>query len=109
VVMIIILGVLLKMLKIIWVTKEEILLEREMHNECIIILSRANVKTRVLFFFAIKVDDNGCMGNCFWVDARSHAAYQYFGDVVPFDATYLTNRYKMALFLLSKLIIIINL
>jgi hypothetical protein len=66
-------------------------------------------KNLSFFFFAIEVDDNGCMGNCFWADARSHAAYQYFGAVVPFDATYLTNRYKMALFLLSKLIIIINL
>ncbi|XP_035544601.1 protein FAR1-RELATED SEQUENCE 5-like [Juglans regia] len=35
------------------------------------------------------------MGSCFWADARSRAAYQYFGDVVTFDATYLTNIYKM--------------
>ncbi|XP_059440184.1 protein FAR1-RELATED SEQUENCE 5-like [Corylus avellana] len=47
------------------------------------------------FFFSIEVDENGCMGNCFWADARSRAAYQYFGDVVTFDATYLTNRYRM--------------
>ncbi|KAF5452219.1 hypothetical protein F2P56_027245 [Juglans regia] len=36
------------------------------------------------------------MGNCFWADARLRAAYQYFGDVVTFDATYLTNIYKMS-------------
>lgn len=47
------------------------------------------------FFFSIEVDENGCMGNCFWADARSRVAYQYFGDVVTFDATYLTNHYKM--------------
>ncbi|XP_059457607.1 protein FAR1-RELATED SEQUENCE 5-like [Corylus avellana] len=47
------------------------------------------------FFFSIDVDENGCMGNCFWADARSRAAYQYFGDAVTFDASYLTNRYKM--------------
>ncbi|XP_042952236.1 protein FAR1-RELATED SEQUENCE 5-like [Carya illinoinensis] len=41
------------------------------------------------------VDENGCMGSCFWADARSRAAYQYFGDVVTFDVTYLTNLYKM--------------
>ena len=45
------------------------------------------------FLYAIQVDENGCLGNCFWVDARSRMAYQYFGDVVSFDATYLTNRY----------------
>ncbi|XP_042974734.1 protein FAR1-RELATED SEQUENCE 5-like [Carya illinoinensis] len=42
-----------------------------------------------------KVDENGCMGSCFWTDARSRSAYQYFGDVVTFDAKYLTNVYKM--------------
>ncbi|XP_056690054.1 protein FAR1-RELATED SEQUENCE 5-like [Spinacia oleracea] len=30
-----------------------------------------------------------------WVDARSRAAYQYFGDVVCFDSTYLTNKYDL--------------
>ncbi|XP_042980235.1 protein FAR1-RELATED SEQUENCE 5-like [Carya illinoinensis] len=36
------------------------------------------------------------MRSCFWADSRSKAAYQYFGDVVTFDATYLTNIYKMS-------------
>ncbi|XP_042972844.1 protein FAR1-RELATED SEQUENCE 5-like [Carya illinoinensis] len=27
------------------------------------------------------------MGNCFWTDAKSWAAYQYFEDVMTFDAT----------------------
>ena len=35
------------------------------------------------------------MHNCFWTNARSRIAYQYFGDVVTFDATYQTNHYKM--------------
>ncbi|KAG7963945.1 hypothetical protein I3843_09G143900 [Carya illinoinensis] len=47
------------------------------------------------FVYSIQVDVDGSMGNCFWVDGRSRAAYQYFGDVVTFDTTYLTNRYKM--------------
>ncbi|KAG6734805.1 hypothetical protein I3842_01G288500, partial [Carya illinoinensis] len=47
------------------------------------------------FVYSMQVDENGCMGSCFWADARSRAAYQYFGDVVTFDATYLTNIYKM--------------
>ncbi|KAF5468831.1 hypothetical protein F2P56_012948 [Juglans regia] len=47
------------------------------------------------FVFSMQVDNDGCMGSCFWTDARSRAAYQYFGDVVTFDATYLTNIYKM--------------
>ncbi|XP_042978660.1 protein FAR1-RELATED SEQUENCE 5-like [Carya illinoinensis] len=47
------------------------------------------------FVYSMQVGENGCMGSCFWADARSRAAYQYFGDVVTFDATYLTNIYKM--------------
>ncbi|XP_035551757.1 protein FAR1-RELATED SEQUENCE 5-like [Juglans regia] len=47
------------------------------------------------FVFSMQVDKDGSMGSCFWADARSRAAYQYFGDVVTFDATYLTNIYKM--------------
>ncbi|KAG7995686.1 hypothetical protein I3843_01G122200 [Carya illinoinensis] len=47
------------------------------------------------FVYSMQVDENGSMGSCFWADARSRSAYQYFGDVVTFDATYLTNVYKM--------------
>ena len=47
------------------------------------------------FFYAIEVDKNKCMQNCFWANTRSRLAYTYFGDAVTFDATYLTNRYGM--------------
>ncbi|XP_041020541.1 protein FAR1-RELATED SEQUENCE 4-like [Juglans microcarpa x Juglans regia] len=43
----------------------------------------------------VGADDDGRLKNVFWVDPRSRAAYQYFGDVVTFDTTYLTNRYGM--------------
>ncbi|KAG7996493.1 hypothetical protein I3843_01G162700 [Carya illinoinensis] len=48
------------------------------------------------FVYSMQVDENGWMGSCFWADARSRVVYQYFGDVVIFDATYLTNIYKMS-------------
>ncbi|XP_035545152.1 protein FAR-RED IMPAIRED RESPONSE 1-like [Juglans regia] len=47
------------------------------------------------FVYSIQVDVDGSMRNYFWADARSRATYQYFRDAVMFDATYLTNRYKM--------------
>lgn len=47
------------------------------------------------FFYAFQMDVEGQLANCFWVDSRSRMAYKYFGDVVTFDPTYLTNRYKM--------------
>ncbi|KAG6644800.1 hypothetical protein CIPAW_08G077800 [Carya illinoinensis] len=36
------------------------------------------------FVYSMQVDENGCMRSCFWADARSRAAYQYFQDVMPF-------------------------
>ncbi|KAK0588019.1 hypothetical protein LWI29_032987 [Acer saccharum] len=48
------------------------------------------------FVYSMQVDKDVCMGSCFWADARSRAAYQYFRDVVTFDVTYLTNIYKMS-------------
>jgi len=47
------------------------------------------------FFYEIDLDDDFHVRNVFWADARSRAAYEYFGDVVTFDTTYLTNRYDM--------------
>ncbi|XP_042942856.1 protein FAR1-RELATED SEQUENCE 5-like [Carya illinoinensis] len=47
------------------------------------------------FFSLMDMDDDGRLKNVFWADARSRAAYKYFGDVVTFDTTYLTNRYGM--------------
>ncbi|KAF5450108.1 hypothetical protein F2P56_030484 [Juglans regia] len=47
------------------------------------------------FVYVIDVDEELMLRNVFWADARSRAAYEYFGDVITFDTTYLTNRYGM--------------
>jgi len=47
------------------------------------------------FFYAIQVDNNNCMTNVFWADARSRMAYQHFGDAVTFDTTYKKTKYMM--------------
>ncbi|KAG6673066.1 hypothetical protein I3842_16G092600 [Carya illinoinensis] len=47
------------------------------------------------FVFSMQVDNDWCMRSCFWADARSRTVYQYFGDVVTFDVTYLKDIYKM--------------
>ncbi|XP_042962648.1 protein FAR1-RELATED SEQUENCE 3-like [Carya illinoinensis] len=47
------------------------------------------------FFALMDLDDDGRLKNVFWADPHSRVAYQYFGDVVTFDITYLMNRYKM--------------
>ncbi|KAK4395352.1 protein FAR1-RELATED SEQUENCE 6 [Sesamum angolense] len=39
----------------------------------------------------------GRLRNVFWVDARSRAANSYFGDVIFFDNTCLSNRYEIPL------------
>lgn len=44
------------------------------------------------FFALMNFDDDSRLKNVFWADARSREAYKYFGDVVTFDMTYLTNK-----------------
>ncbi|XP_062162209.1 protein FAR1-RELATED SEQUENCE 4-like [Alnus glutinosa] len=47
------------------------------------------------FYFMMEMDDDSRLRNVFWADARSRSAYEFFGDVITFDTTYLTNRYDM--------------
>ncbi|KAM3732785.1 hypothetical protein ACB098_11G085500 [Castanea mollissima] len=47
------------------------------------------------FFYAIQLDDDNRMTNVFWADARSRAAYNYFGDAVIFDTMYRPNQYQV--------------
>ncbi|XP_073220961.1 protein FAR1-RELATED SEQUENCE 8-like isoform X1 [Cicer arietinum] len=49
------------------------------------------------FFYVMDLNDDGQMKNIFWIDSRSRAAYSYFGDVVAFDTTYLSNNYEIPL------------
>ncbi|XP_026459702.1 protein FAR1-RELATED SEQUENCE 5-like [Papaver somniferum] len=47
------------------------------------------------FYYAAQVDEVGRAANLFWIDARSRMAYSPFGDAVPSDTTYKTNKYSM--------------
>ncbi|XP_021714778.1 protein FAR1-RELATED SEQUENCE 4-like [Chenopodium quinoa] len=47
------------------------------------------------FYHCHRLDQYDRLKDVLWVDARSRAAYEYFGDVVCFDAAYLTNRYEL--------------
>ncbi|XP_021728386.1 protein FAR-RED IMPAIRED RESPONSE 1-like [Chenopodium quinoa] len=47
------------------------------------------------FYHCHRLDQHGRLKDVLWVDARSRAAYEYLGDVICFDATYLTNRYEL--------------
>ncbi|RYR29272.1 hypothetical protein Ahy_B01g053639 [Arachis hypogaea] len=49
------------------------------------------------FFFELNLEGDHCIKHAFWADARSKAAFDYFGDVVSFDTTYNTNRYNLVL------------
>lgn len=51
------------------------------------------------FFYMVDYTEDGHLRNVFWVDARSRADYEYFGDTIVFDTTYLTNySLKLSLF-----------
>ncbi|XP_078446201.1 protein FAR1-RELATED SEQUENCE 9-like [Wolffia australiana] len=47
------------------------------------------------FFYAMQVDNNNCMTNLFWADAKARLAYRHFGDAVTFDTTYKKTKYMM--------------
>ncbi|QHO16001.1 Protein FAR1-RELATED SEQUENCE [Arachis hypogaea] len=43
------------------------------------------------FFFELELEEDQSIKLAFWADARSRAAFEYFGDVISFDTTYNTN------------------
>ena len=47
------------------------------------------------FFYAMDLDDEQRLKNVLRVDAKSREDYKIFVDVVSFDTTYITNKYKM--------------
>nr|KAJ0202625.1 hypothetical protein LSAT_V11C500275730 [Lactuca sativa] len=46
-------------------------------------------------YFTVDLCDDGSPKNIFWADRRSRDAYTKFSDVVVFDVTYMTNKFKM--------------
>lgn len=51
------------------------------------------------FFYAVDLNEEHRLRNVFWVDAKGMEDYTNFGDVVSFDTTYFTNKYKIPLVL----------
>ncbi|XP_045086352.2 protein FAR1-RELATED SEQUENCE 5-like [Aegilops tauschii subsp. strangulata] len=47
------------------------------------------------FFYRIRLDDEDRVRNMYWVDGAARRAYKHFRDCISFDASYLTNMYKM--------------
>ncbi|GJZ35995.1 FAR1-related sequence 5-like protein [Tanacetum coccineum] len=45
-------------------------------------------------YFKVDLFDDGSPRNIFWADGRSRDAYIKFGDVLVFDVTYMTNKFK---------------
>ncbi|KAJ9552192.1 hypothetical protein OSB04_016237 [Centaurea solstitialis] len=46
-------------------------------------------------YFVVDLFEDGSPRNIFWADGRSRDSYIKFGDVVVFDVTYMTNKFKM--------------
>jgi zinc finger SWIM domain-containing protein 3 len=47
------------------------------------------------FMYVLDMNDHQQLRSVFWIHPRSRVACSYFGDVITFDTTYLTNTYKM--------------
>ncbi|CAI9268498.1 unnamed protein product [Lactuca saligna] len=46
-------------------------------------------------YYVVDLYSDGCPRNIFWADGRSRDDFTKFGDVVAFDVTYMTNKFKM--------------
>ncbi|XP_076921248.1 protein FAR1-RELATED SEQUENCE 5-like [Bidens hawaiensis] len=46
-------------------------------------------------YFVVDLCDDGSPRNIFWADGRSRDSYIKFADVIVFDVTYMTNKFKM--------------
>ncbi|XP_019163047.1 PREDICTED: protein FAR1-RELATED SEQUENCE 5-like [Ipomoea nil] len=57
-------------------------------------LSRKNDKCAA-FYYKHDIDENDQLRRVFWADPVARRNHTVFGDIVSFDATYSTNRYKM--------------
>ncbi|KAJ8751128.1 hypothetical protein K2173_016309 [Erythroxylum novogranatense] len=51
------------------------------------------------FFYAIDFNEEHHLRNVFWVDTKGMEDYKNFGDVVCFDTTFFSNKYKIPLVL----------
>ncbi|XP_043716929.1 protein FAR1-RELATED SEQUENCE 12-like [Telopea speciosissima] len=49
------------------------------------------------FFYAAEFGMNQSIRSLFWVDSRAREAYKQFGDVVVFDTSYQTDKYRFPL------------
>lgn len=48
------------------------------------------------FVSVMYMDDKCRFKNVLWAKAQSQVIYEYFGDVITFNMTYLKNRYDMS-------------
>ncbi|KAJ0090646.1 hypothetical protein Patl1_12490 [Pistacia atlantica] len=49
------------------------------------------------FFYLMDLDNDGCLRNVFWADARSRASSGHFCDTVAIDTTCIANKYEIPL------------
>ncbi|XP_061373973.1 protein FAR1-RELATED SEQUENCE 5-like [Gastrolobium bilobum] len=65
-------------------------------RECQGIIKHFQKKSMVdgAFYFDMHLAEDGTLRSIFWADGRSRAAYAYFGEVLVFDVTYKTNKFK---------------
>ncbi|KAI5421367.1 hypothetical protein KIW84_044980 [Lathyrus oleraceus] len=78
-----------------YINKERCAIGKEGDGKALISYFCKMREQNTYFLYDIDLHDNFHVRNVFLADARSRAAYEYFGDVVTFDTTYLTNKYDM--------------
>ncbi|XP_061340012.1 protein FAR1-RELATED SEQUENCE 5-like [Gastrolobium bilobum] len=65
-------------------------------RECQGIIKHFQKKSMVdgAFYFDMDLAEDGTLRSVFWADGRSRTAYAHFGEVLVFDVTYKTNKFR---------------
>ncbi|KAJ1695637.1 hypothetical protein LUZ63_012335 [Rhynchospora breviuscula] len=63
--------------------------------ESLMLFFRGAKKKDPKFYYSYKFDEENRLDIVFWADSTSQSWYEFFGDVVTFDATYIVNKYDL--------------
>ncbi|KAK2979932.1 hypothetical protein RJ640_007075 [Escallonia rubra] len=79
-------------------TGHELEIIQQQRSQVSALREKNNVEKTVLdgaHFFAMDLASDGPLRSVFWADGRSREAYSQFGDVLVFNVTYKTNKFRM--------------
>ncbi|XP_057723553.1 protein FAR1-RELATED SEQUENCE 5-like [Arachis stenosperma] len=69
------------------------------HSAIVYLEGKAELDPMAVAKYSVTCDKR--LANLIWIDEASRVDYQYFGDVLAFDSTYMKNKYKRPVVIFS--------